>query len=362
MTKARSKASINVMAEIGIMAAAGFILDAVSGMMFKGLFPNGGSISIAMICILLIAFRRGFWPALSVGLIMGVFDLMNGPFMIASSPDRVFFQVFLDYVAAYPLVSLAALMKKPFDKAKANGKGVLFLALGAIIGGMAKLLSHYLAGVLFWADPSGFAWELSSMNPYLYCLLYNFAYTGPSIVISGVLIILVFKRAPHLFTVRKAAALNEEAEVRRDNRTLTLSIITGVAAFALTLTYLIRYILSYVREDYGEDGSQISFDRVSLLLFIVGAVAIIFSAISYQNARNRYDYKVYPLGLMGCGIISMLAGLSQLLRAYIKGKDPTLFWVWIGVSLVIAVGALAYFFYLKNKQPKASKEISEQPQ
>ena len=128
MTKARSKASINVMAEIGIMAAAGFILDAVSGMMFKGLFPNGGSISIAMICILLIAFRRGFWPALSVGLIMGVFDLMNGPFMIAASPDRVFFQVFLDYVAAYPLVSLAALMKKPFDKAKANGKGALFLA------------------------------------------------------------------------------------------------------------------------------------------------------------------------------------------------------------------------------------------
>ena len=49
MLTAKKKASpVTLMAEIAIMAAAGFVLDKLSGAIFRGVFVNGGSIGIAV--------------------------------------------------------------------------------------------------------------------------------------------------------------------------------------------------------------------------------------------------------------------------------------------------------------------------
>ena len=160
MTKKKNHDIVMTMVEVGVMAALGFVLDELSGIMFKGVFVNGGSIGIAMVCVLVMAFRRGFVPALATGVVMGLLDLATGPYIIPGDAWRAFVQVFLDYVAAYPMVAFAAIFRKAFLNAEEKQKKVLFLCLGSILGGLLKLFAHFLSGILFWADPSGFALSL----------------------------------------------------------------------------------------------------------------------------------------------------------------------------------------------------------
>ena len=218
MTKKKNHDIVMTMVEVGVMAALGFVLDELSGIMFKGVFVNGGSIGIAMVCVLVMAFRRGFVPALATGVVMGLLDLATGPYIIPGDAWRAFVQVFLDYVAAYPMVAFAAIFRKAFLNAEEKQKKVLFLCLGSILGGLLKLFAHFLSGILFWADPSGFAFSWNWMNPYLYCFLYNALYVLPCLVLSLGFLLVLFWRIPSLLKEpnrlyeRKAAETKEEED------------------------------------------------------------------------------------------------------------------------------------------------------
>ena len=218
MTKKKNHDIVMTMVEVGVMAALGFVLDELSGIMFKGVFVNGGSIGIAMVCVLVMAFRRGFVPALATGVVMGLLDLATGPYIIPGDAWRAFVQVFLDYVAAYPMVAFAAIFRKAFLNAEEKQKYVFFLFLGSILGGLLKLFAHFLSGILFWADPSGFAFSWNWMNPYLYCFLYNALYVLPCLVLSLGFLLVLFWRIPSLLKEpnrlyeRKAAETKEEED------------------------------------------------------------------------------------------------------------------------------------------------------
>ena len=218
MTKKKNHDIVMTMVEVGVMAALGFVLDELSGIMFKGVFVNGGSIGIAMVCVLVMAFRRGFVPALATGVVMGLLDLATGPYIIPGDAWRAFVQVFLDYVAAYPMVAFAAIFRKAFLNAEEKQKKVLFLCLGSILGGLLKLFAHFLSGILFWADPSGFAFSWNWMNPYLYCFLYNALYVLPCLVLSLGFLLVLFWRIPSLLKEpnrlyeRKAAEKKKEED------------------------------------------------------------------------------------------------------------------------------------------------------
>lgn len=198
MAKKKTHGLVTTMVEIGIMAALGFVLDELSGILFKGVFVNGGSIGIAMLCVLLMAYRRGFVPALITGLVMGLLDLATGPYIIPGEAWRAVVQVLLDYVLAYPMVAFAAVFRRGFLRSEAKGKKVLFLCLGSILGGLLKLFVHYLSGVLFWADPSSFAFSWTWMNPHLYCFLYNALYVLPCLALSLAFLLVLFWRVPSL--------------------------------------------------------------------------------------------------------------------------------------------------------------------
>ena len=198
MAKKKTHDLVMTMVEIGVMAALGFVLDELSGIMFKGIFVNGGSIGIAMLCVLLMAYRRGFVPALITGLIMGLLDLATGPYIIPGEAWRAVVQVLLDYVLAYPMVAFAALFRHAFLKSEDKGKKVLFLCLGTVLGGLLKLLVHYASGILFWADPSSFAFSWTWMNPHLYCFLYNALYVLPCLVLSLIFLLILYWRIPNL--------------------------------------------------------------------------------------------------------------------------------------------------------------------
>ena len=198
MSKKKSGDIVLIMAEIGVMAALGFVLDELSGIMFKGIFINGGSIGIAMLCVLLMAYRRGFVPAFITGLIMGLLDLATGPYIIPGEAWRAVVQVILDYVAAYPLVAVASIFRPFFMASESKKQKILFLCLGSFLGGLLKLFVHYLSGILFWADPSSFAFSWEWMNPHLYCFLYNALYVIPCTALSLAFLIILFLRSPSL--------------------------------------------------------------------------------------------------------------------------------------------------------------------
>ena len=216
MTKKKNHDIVMTMVEVGVMAALGFVLDELSGIMFKGVFVNGGSIGIAMVCVLVMAFRRGFVPALATGVVMGLLDLATGPYIIPGDAWRAFVQVFLDYVAAYPMVAFAAIFRKAFLNAEEKQKKVLFLCLGSILGGLLKLFAHFLSGILFWADPSGFAFSWNWMNPYLYCFLYNALYVLPCLVLSLGFLLVLFWRIPSLLKEPNRLYERKAAEAKKE--------------------------------------------------------------------------------------------------------------------------------------------------
>lgn len=216
MTKKKNHDIVMTMVEVGVMAALGFVLDELSGIMFKGVFVNGGSIGIAMVCVLVMAFRRGFVPALATGVVMGLLDLATGPYIIPGDAWRAFVQVFLDYVAAYPMVAFAAIFRKAFLNAEEKQKKVLFLCLGSILGGLLKLFAHFLSGILFWADPSGFAFSWNWMNPYLYCFLYNALYVLPCLVLSLDFLLVLFWRIPSLLKEPNRLYERKAAETKKE--------------------------------------------------------------------------------------------------------------------------------------------------
>lgn len=182
--------SVNTIAEIAIFAALGYVLDMLAGIYSSPLFPNGGSLGIAMVCVFIISYRHGFLPGLITGLIMGLLDIADGFYVVSGAAWHLaFLQVALDYWIAYPLVALCGLFTRFIKKAQNKKQMVLFIILGCVVGGLAKYMSHVLSGAIFWGSDSGsFAWSFkgTNINPWAYSFIYNIAYMGPDIVFSTV--------------------------------------------------------------------------------------------------------------------------------------------------------------------------------
>lgn len=218
--KAKSILSVKAIVEIAVFAAIGYVLDFCAGAYSAPLFINGGSIGIALLAVFLVSFRRGPLAGVLTGLIMGLLDLADGFYAIPGNFWNAFAQVALDYWLAYPLAGLAGVFRYCMKREDPRWKRVLFVLLGALLGGTLKFLSHYLAGVLFWGDDaSSFAWDLSWMNKWFYSFVYNIAYMGPCIVLSGGLMALIAAVYPKFLFVEDTgisalAKENQTSEVK----------------------------------------------------------------------------------------------------------------------------------------------------
>lgn len=186
------KFNTKIIAEIAIFSAIGLALDFIQGGLWRGVFTNGGSIGLSMVPILIIAYRRGFIPALLTGLIISLLQMLGGIYVISNTWYNIFLQISLDYILAFPLVAMAGIFFKQFKNAETKGQKVKWIIIGSVIGGLGKFLSHFLAGILFWKNfdfAGGYV---------LYSLVYNGAYMLPNIIISTLLVVLIFLKAPQL--------------------------------------------------------------------------------------------------------------------------------------------------------------------
>ena len=179
-----------LMVEIAIFAALGFVLDFVAFRM-----PQGASVSLVMIPIVLMAFRRGVAAGVVTGLLVGLLQIVTGFISVAPlSFGFVVMQVILDYLLAYGVVGLAGLMRGRYleaVRAKKTGNVIIMVALGVLIGSFLRYAIHVITGILFFG-------MFADGNVFIYSAAYNATYMIPVAIVAAIVCSLLFLTAPRL--------------------------------------------------------------------------------------------------------------------------------------------------------------------
>jgi thiamine transporter len=162
-----------VMVEIALTVALAAVLNTVKAFAM----PMGGSVSLSMLPIFVLALRRGVGPGMVAGAAYGIVDLMFGAIVVNWA------QLFLDYPFAFAMVGSSGALSPLWRTAVAHGRtatAVWTVALPAIVfGSLARFLMHWLSGVVFFAQFAG------EQAPWVYSIVYNAAYLGPSLVLCA---------------------------------------------------------------------------------------------------------------------------------------------------------------------------------
>ena len=164
--------------EIGIAIALATILNFIP--LWK--MPQGGSISLEMLPIFLVALRWGGKSGLLAGFTYGLVQLIVNPYVIHPV------QLIMDYPLPYMLLGLAGF----FSINKNNGSDISYFSLlmAMLTGGIARFIVHILSGVIFF---SSYAPE--SQNVWIYSIIYNGSYLLPSLILCFIIISVLLKKS-----------------------------------------------------------------------------------------------------------------------------------------------------------------------
>jgi thiamine transporter len=175
--------------EIAVFTALAFLLDLVSNFVFSRIWPQGGSVSIAMVPIFIMAFRWGLKGGLLTGFLLGLLQFVLGYSQIYTPV-----QGFIDYFIAFTVVGFAGMFASQIKQGvhnKQKGKWMFLATVGIFIGSALRFLSHFYTGIVFFGEyaPEG-------QPVALYSLIYNGTYMLPSFILCTIVVILVISAAP----------------------------------------------------------------------------------------------------------------------------------------------------------------------
>jgi thiamine transporter len=157
-----------VLAEAALAVALAFVLGLIK--VFQ--MPFGGSISLDMVPLILLALRQGPFVGIVAGAAYGLMDLAIEPFIV--HPVQVLF----DYPLAFGVLGLAGFFAPTV-------RGAI---LGTIVAVAARFLCHFVSGIVFFASYAPEGW-----NPYVYSAAYNLAYLVPSLIIALVVVVALLR-------------------------------------------------------------------------------------------------------------------------------------------------------------------------
>ena len=150
-------------------------------------FPNGGSVTLEMLPIILFAVRYGCGWGAGAGFVFGtVIYLIGNKFSI----DWI--TIICDYFLAFTALGFGAGLL-------ARRKWSVFY--GTVIGGVLRFLAHYIIGAVVWGKymPDEF-FGMTMTSPWFYSLLYNGSYMLPSIILCLVVFAALYKPLKKYFT------------------------------------------------------------------------------------------------------------------------------------------------------------------
>jgi thiamine transporter len=184
-------------AEVAVFSALAYLLDFAAGLLSLKIWPQGGSVSIAMVPIFLMAFRWGIKGGLLTGFLLGLLQ-----FILGFSQIYTLLQGIIDYFVAFSVVGLAGLFAKlVMDslKKQEKGKWITYVLMGAFLGSALRYLCHVLSGIVFFGEyaPKG-------QPVAIYSILYNGTYMLPSFIVSAVIMIIVISAVPKRIFLQKS--------------------------------------------------------------------------------------------------------------------------------------------------------------
>ncbi len=166
---------VRALTEIAMAVALALVLSWLA-QAFPLRMPQGGSFGLEMVPILFIALRRGVVPGVVAGALFGGLQLLG----VGGAPYIYHpVQAALDYPLAFGALGLAGLVRVVPGAPGAAWRLVAAVAVGA----GARLLFHFLSGLLFFAEYAP-AWEAA----WLYSLTYNLLYLVPSAIVTALLL------------------------------------------------------------------------------------------------------------------------------------------------------------------------------
>ncbi len=141
--------------------------------------PQGGSVALTMVPILLIAFRRGPLAGMITG---GIYGLIS---MLIAGVIYHPMSILLDYLLAFSLVGIAGFFRNSLPAVLG----------GTVLGIAGRFLSSLLSGAVLFAEyaPAG-------QNPWIYSLGYQATYLVPELVICLVVVGILYSKAKRFFT------------------------------------------------------------------------------------------------------------------------------------------------------------------
>lgn len=182
-TKNLSKTlSTREITEIAILLAFATVLELASTFLPRQ--PQGGSISISLIPIIVLTYRHGLKTGILSGVIFGLINWMIAGFVVYVH----WFEGILDYLVAYGVAGFAALVFRM------NKESIIYFTVGAVLAGVLRYFIHFLSGILIFDvfTPDG-------QTVWWYSLTYNGAYMLPTIGLVGVLSFALFKPLKETF-------------------------------------------------------------------------------------------------------------------------------------------------------------------
>ncbi len=169
---------IRCICETGVFVGLAIVLDLTFKMFGFLKMPNGGSISIAMLPIILNGYRNNVKYGVIGGVCYAVINfILDGFFWHIGS-------IFFDYLFAFSCLGLTGLFKKKANK-------LSWYIIGIIVVCFIRYMMHGLSGVLFFQEYAAEYFEKDSVGVG-FVLLYSFIlYNGPWMLGSTILSIIV---------------------------------------------------------------------------------------------------------------------------------------------------------------------------
>lgn len=175
-----------VMVEGALMIALATVLSYLK--VFE--LPQGGSITLEMLPLVLMALRNGTKWGCFTGFVHGILQMLLGfdNVLYCTTLQSQIGCILLDYLVAFTVLGLAPLVADRF------GNKLVGVGVGAAVCGLLRFVCSFLSGLLIWGGyaPAG-------TPVWLYSFTYNGAYMLPDTILLVVICVLLYKFAPKLF-------------------------------------------------------------------------------------------------------------------------------------------------------------------
>ncbi|KHF41350.1 energy-coupled thiamine transporter ThiT [Halalkalibacter okhensis] len=188
-----SRDRLLTMIEVAVMTGLAIVLSNVK---FGALWAMGGSISLIMVPIFIIAFRRGWKMGVITGLLVGLLNLIIGGYVVHPV------QLVLDYPLAYLVLGLASV----FMLKKGSVPSPLAIVFGLLFATTLRFFSHFASGVIWFGEyaPDG-------ISVGLYSFYYNISYLIPEMLLTLAVLLLLSKKYPQFFLAKHQKKISDAA-------------------------------------------------------------------------------------------------------------------------------------------------------